>query len=50
MLLLLTQDFPDVLGDGVFLERFALAQALAVVANRGVLVVEVRTQHLARLV
>ena len=48
--LLLDQDAADVFGDGVFAEGFALPDALAVVADRFVLVVEVETEHVFGLV
>jgi hypothetical protein len=41
MFLLLDQNLPEVLGDRVFAERLALADALAVVADRLVLIVQV---------
>ena len=48
MLLLLPQNLADVLGDGVLLERLAFLDALAVGANRIVLVLQIGAQHLLR--
>ncbi len=45
MLLFLAQDLADVLSDRVLLQRFALLQALAVVPDGVVLVLEVGPQH-----
>ena len=49
VLLLLDQDLADVLGHGVLAQRLALADALAVVADRLVLVLEVEPEHLLGL-
>ena len=45
MLLLLSQDLTQVFGDRDFVERFGLAQALAVLTDRLILVVEIGAQH-----
>ena len=50
MLLLLPQDLANVFGECVLLQRLALNHTLAVRTNRLGLVVEVRTQHLPRIV
>src|SRR5512135_570664 len=49
VLLLVDQDRADVLGHGVLAERLALADALAVVADRLVLVIEVEAEHVLGL-
>ena len=45
MLLLLLENFAQVLGHGVLAQRLALPHALAIIPDRLVLVVEVEAQH-----
>src|SRR5262245_4295349 len=49
MVLLLDEDLSNLLRHRVFAERFALADAIAIVANRLVFIVEVEPEHLLRI-
>src|SRR5262245_5638459 len=49
MVLLLDEDLSNLLRHRVFAERFALADAIAIVANRLVFIVEVEPEHRIRI-